>query len=127
MSEKSQNTLVQGMFIREYISKKGTSIFNVAINTTNLMEFLKDNYNKDRNGNLWTNIKIVPNKETSENGLTHTPLLDNYYFRDEEEAVKELAAEVLEEEILEEEVDEQIAEKEQTMIQAEKEQADLEF
>lgn len=125
--KENQNTLVQGMFIREFVSKKGTSIFNVALNTTELIRFLKDNYNKDRNGNLWTNIKIVPNNETTKSGLTHTALLDNYYFNDAEEAVKELAAEVLEEEILEEEVDEQIAEKEQTMIQAEKEQADLEF
>tara|TARA_Y100000310_G_C19982132_1_gene490284 strand:- start:78 stop:443 length:366 start_codon:yes stop_codon:yes gene_type:complete len=121
MSEKSQNTLVRGMFIREYISKKGTSIFNVAINTVNLTRFIKDNYNKDRNGNLWTNIKIVPNKETTENGLTHTPLLDNYYFRDEETEIKKLASEVLEEE-----VDDKIVEKEQATIEAEK-QEDLPF
>ena len=126
MSE-NKNTLVQGMFIREYVSKKGTSIFNVAINTTNLMRFLKDNYNKDRNGNLWTNIKIVPNNETTENGLTHTALLDNYYFRDEEAAAEKLAAEILVEEEIPEEVDEQIAEKEKAAIEADKQESDLPF
>ena len=113
MSE-SKSTLVRGIFIREFVSEKGTRILNVAFNVTEIIRFLKDNYNKDKNGNCWTNTKFVPNKNVGENKLSHTALLDDFYFNDAESALKELADEFLEE------TDENIAKKEQAIIEADK-------
>tara|TARA_R110002051_G_scaffold270280_1_gene330757 strand:- start:13 stop:381 length:369 start_codon:yes stop_codon:yes gene_type:complete len=113
MSE-SKSTLVRGIFIREFVSPKGTRILNVAFNVAEIIRFLKDNYNKDKNGNCWTNTKFVPNKNVGENKLSHTALLDDFYFNDAESALKELADEFLEE------TDENIAKKEQAIIEADK-------
>ena len=113
MSE-SKSTLVRGIFIREFVSEKGTRILNVAFNVTEIIRFLKDNYNKDKNGNCWTNTKFVPNKNVGENKLSHTALLDDFYFNDAESALKELADEFLEE------TDENIAKKERAIIEADK-------
>ena len=113
MTKEENSTLVKGVFIKEFVSKKGTSIFNVAFNTIEFMNFLKENHNKDKNGKLWTNIKFVPNKKVSDTGLSHTALLDTYYFANAEEAAEEIASEFLEEN------DEQIHEKEEALIEAE--------
>ena len=113
MSE-SKSTLVRGIFIREFVSEKGTRILNVAFNVTEIIRFLKDNYNKDKNGNCWTNTKFVPNKNVGDNKLSHTALLDDFYFNDAESALKELADEFLEE------TDENIAKKERAIIEADK-------
>ena len=92
---ESKNTLAKGMFVREYVAKSGTSIYNVAINVAEFCTFVKENYNKDANGNLWVNLKVIPNKQTKENGLTHTVILDDYYTRaDAETSFKKLVDDI---------------------------------
>ena len=123
MSE-TKNTLAQGMFVREHTFKNGTKVKNVSINVADFSEFLRDNMQKDDNGNYWVNLKFIPNKDIGENKLTHTPILSNYQRKPKNpsEILDELAKATL----IEEEIDEKIVEKEKAVIEADK-QDDLPF
>ena len=95
---ESKTTLARGMFVREYVAKSGTSIYNVAINVADFCTFVKENYNKDTNGNLWVNLKVIPNSKTTENGLTHTAILDDYYTREDAETALNNVIDMIEKE-----------------------------
>tara|TARA_R100000458_G_C8263623_1_gene238901 strand:- start:937 stop:1305 length:369 start_codon:yes stop_codon:yes gene_type:complete len=85
MSE-NKNTYADGMFVREHITKNEKQILNVQINVERFCAFVMDNYNKDANGNLWINLKILPRKEKTDTGLSHTAILDDYYSSEDKEA-----------------------------------------
>ena len=94
MSEK-QNTLAKGMFVREHTFNSGTKVLNVSINVADFCSFVKDNMNEDSNGNQWVNLKLIPNKNVGENKLSHTPILNDYVRQNAEQALEDLASEVL--------------------------------
>ena len=94
MSEK-QNTLAQGMFVREHTFNSGTKVLNVSINVADFCSFVQDNMNEDSNGSQWVNLKLIPNKNIGENKLSHTPILNDYIKPNAEQALQSLAAEVL--------------------------------
>ena len=86
---ENKNVLANGMFVKEYTYKTGTKILNVSVNCEKFIAFCKDNYTKDKNGNCWTNIKIIPNKEIKDNGWTHTAILDTYYVSETKDELLE--------------------------------------
>ena len=94
MSEK-QNTLAQGMFVREHTFNSGTKVLNVSINVADFCSFVQDNMNEDSNGSQWVNLKLIPNKNIGENKLSHTPILNDYIKPNAEQALQSLAAQVL--------------------------------
>ena len=124
MSE-TKNTLAQGMFVREHTFKNGTRVMNVAINVSEFSNFILENMSEDENGNNWINLKFIPNTNVGENKLSHTPILNDYVRKpkDPTELLQKLASVT----IIEEEVDEKIAEKEQAIIEADKQESDLPF
>ena len=124
MSE-TKNTLAQGMFVREHTFKNGTRVMNVAINVSEFSNFILENMSEDENGNNWVNLKFIPNTNVGENKLSHTPILNDYVRKpkDPTELLQKLASVT----IIEEEVDEKIAEKEQAIVQSDKQESDLPF
>ena len=124
MSE-TKNTLAQGMFVREHTFKNGTRVMNVAINVSEFSNFILENMSEDENGNNWVNLKFIPNTNVGENKLSHTPILNDYVRKpkDPTELLEKLASAT----IIEEEVDEKIAEKEQAIVQSDKQETDLPF
>ena len=112
---KQNATFASGLIIKEHITQSDVSVLNVSINVVEFVAYLKDNYNKDQNGMLWSNIKIIPRKSITKGGLTHTAIKDEYYSaKSPEKEVEEIASEFL----FEEEKDENIAQKEQAIIKA---------
>ena len=124
MSE-NKNTLAQGMFVREHTFKNGTRVMNVSIIVSDFSNFMLENMSEDGNGNNCINLKFIPNKVVGENKLSHTPILSDYVRKpkDPTELLQKLASVT----IIEEEVDEKIAEKEQAIVQADKQESDLPF
>ena len=112
---KQNATFPSGLIIKEHITQSDVSVLNVSINVVEFVAYLKDNYNKDQNGMLWSNIKIIPRKSITKGGLTHTAIKDEYYSaKSVEKEFEEIASEFL----FEEEKDENIAQKEQAIITA---------
>ena len=112
---KQNATFPSGLIIKEHITQSDVSVLNVSINVVEFVSYLKDNYNKDQNGMLWSNIKIIPRKSITKGGLTHTAIKDEYYSaKSVEKEFEEIASEFL----FEEEKDENIAQKEQAIIKA---------
>jgi len=112
---KQNATFPSGLIIKEHITQSDVSVLNVSINVVEFVSYLKDNYNKDQNGMLWSNIKIIPRKSITKGGLTHTAIKDEYYSaKSVEKEFEEIASEFL----FEEEKDENIAQKEQDIITA---------
>ena len=124
MSE-TKNTLAQGMFVREHTFKNGTRVMNVAINVSEFSNFILENMNQDENGVNWINLKFIPNTNVGENKLSHTPILSDYVRKpkDPTKLLQKLASATL----IEEEVDEKIVEKEQALVEADKQEDDLPF
>ena len=92
---ESKNTLAQGMFIREHTFNSGTKVMNVSINVVDFCAFVKEHMNEDSKGNKWINLKLIPNKNVGDNKLSHTPILNDYVRQNAEQALEELASEVL--------------------------------
>tara|TARA_R110002073_G_scaffold252024_3_gene414608 strand:+ start:3006 stop:3431 length:426 start_codon:yes stop_codon:yes gene_type:complete len=112
---KQNATFPNGLIIKEHITQSDVSVLNVSINVVEFVAYLKDNYNKDQNGMLWSNIKIIPRKSITKGGLTHTAIKDEYYStKSAEKEFEEIASEFL----FEEEKDENIAQKERAIITA---------
>ncbi len=112
---KQNATFPSGLIIKEHITQSDVSVLNVSINVVEFVSYLKDNYNKDQNGMLWSNIKIIPRKSITKGGLTHTAIKDEYYSaKSVEKEFEEIASEFL----FEEEKEENIAQKEQDIITA---------
>jgi hypothetical protein len=112
---KQNATFPSGLIIKEHITQSDVSVLNVSINVVEFVSYLKDNYNKDQNGMLWSNIKIIPRKSITKGGLTHTAIKDEYYSaKSVEKEFEEIASEFL----FEEEKEENIAQKEQAIITA---------
>ena len=88
---ESKNTLAQGMFVRQHTYESGTQIMNVSINVTDFCTFAKEHINVDSSGTEWINLKFIPNKNVVENKLSHTQILNDYYTRNAERALEELA------------------------------------
>ena len=109
---KQNATFPSGLIIKEHITQSNVSVLNVSINVVEFVSYLKDNYNKDQNGMLWSNIKIIPRKSITKGGLTHTAIKDEYYSSKSVE--KEIASEFL----FEEEKEENIAQQERAIITA---------
>lgn len=93
MSEK--NTLVNGMFVKEHTFESGTKVVNIGIKARDFFEFMKNNVVEDKQGGKWLNIKLIPNKNTT--NYTHTPILNTYTPKAADKAIENLAKEVIEE------------------------------
>ena len=112
---KQNATFPSGLIIKEHITQSNVSVLNVSINVVEFVSYLKDNYNKDQNGMLWSNIKIIPRKSITKGGLTHTAIKDEYYStKSAEKEFEEIASEFL----FEEEKEENIAQQERAIITA---------
>ena len=124
MSE-TKNTLAQGMFVREHTFENGTTIMNVSIIVSDFSSFMLENMSEDGNGTNCINLKFIPNKTVGENKLSHTPILNDYVRKpkDPTKLLQKLASATL----IEEEVDEKIVEKEQALVEADKQEDDLPF
>jgi len=124
MSE-TKNTLAQGMFVREHTFENGTRVMNVSIIVSDFSNFMLENMSEDGNGTNSINLKFIPNKTVGDNKLSHTPILSDYVRKpkDPTKLLQKLASATL----IEEEVDEKIAEKEQAIVQADKQESDLPF
>tara|TARA_R110002020_G_scaffold1843_7_gene8452 strand:+ start:178 stop:552 length:375 start_codon:yes stop_codon:yes gene_type:complete len=124
MSE-TKNTLAQGMFVREHTFENGTRVMNVSIIVSDFSNFMLENMIEDGNGTNSINLKFIPNKTVGDNKLSHTPILSDYVRKpkDPTKLLQKLASVT----IIEEEVDEKIAEKEQAIVEADKQEADLPF
>jgi len=124
MSE-TKNTLAQGMFVREHTFENGTRVKNVSIIVSDFSNFMLENMSEDGNGTNSINLKFIPNKTVGDNKLSHTPILSDYVRKpkDPTKLLQKLASATL----IEEEVDEKIAEKEQAIVQADKQESDLPF
>ena len=92
---ESKNTLAQGMFVREHTFNSGTKVINLSINVVEFCSFATGNMNEDAKGNKWINLKLIPNKNVGDNKLSHTPILNDYVRQNAEQALEELASEVL--------------------------------
>ena len=124
MSE-NKNTLAQGMFVREHTFENGTRVMNVSIIVSDFSNFMLENMSEDGNGTNSINLKFIPNKTVGDNKLSHTPILSDYVRKpkDPTKLLQKLASATL----IEEEVDEKIAEKEQAIVQSDKQESDLPF
>ena len=124
MSE-TKNTLAQGMFVREHTFENGTRVMNVSIIVSDFSNFMLENMSEDGNGTNSINLKFIPNKTVGDNKLSHTPILSDYVRKpkDPTKLLQKLASATL----IEEEVDEKIVEKEQAIVEADKQEADLPF
>jgi len=94
MSE-NKNTLAKGMFVRQHTFNTGTTILNLSIKPVDFCQFMKDNMTEDAKGNKWVNLKLIPNKNVGDNKLSHTPILNEYTPKNADEAIQDLASEVL--------------------------------
>ena len=92
---ESKNTLAQGMFIREHTFNSGTKVMNVSINVVDFCSFIKEHMTEDTKGNKWINLKLIPNKNVGENKLSHTPILNDYVRQNAEQALEDLASQVI--------------------------------
>ena len=92
---KTENTLVNGMFVKEHTFESGTKVVNIGIKARDFFEFMKNNVVEDKQGGKWLNIKLIPNKNTTK--YTHTPILNTYTPKSADEAIEKLATEVIEE------------------------------
>ena len=92
---ESKNTLAQGMFIREHTFNSGTKVMNVSINVIDFCSFIKEHMTEDTKGNKWINLKLIPNKNVGENKLSHTPILNDYVRQNAEQALEDLASQVI--------------------------------
>jgi hypothetical protein len=124
-TKKELNTLAQGMFVREHTFKNGTKVKNVSINVADFSEFLRDNMQIDDKGRYWVNLRFIPNANVGENKLSHTPILTDYVRKPKNPS--ELLEKLANATIIEEEADEKIAEKEQAIVEADKQESDLPF
>ena len=124
-TKKELNTLAQGMFVREHTFKNGTKVKNVSINVAEFTDFLRDNMQKDDKGRYWVNLRFIPNSNVGENKLSHTPILTDYVRKPKNPS--ELLEKLANATIIEEEADEKIAEKEQAIVEADKQESDLPF
>ena len=124
-TKKELNTLAQGMFVREHTFKNGTKVKNVSINVADFSEFLRDNMQIDDKGRYWVNLRFIPNSNVGENKLSHTPILTDYVRKPKNPS--ELLEKLANATIIEEEADEKIAEKEQAIVEADKQESDLPF
>jgi len=94
MSE-NKNTLAKGMFVREHTFNSGTKVIKLSINPIDFCQFMKENMSDDVNGNKRVAITLWPVKEIKDNGLSHTPVLNEYMRKTAEQAINDLATEAL--------------------------------
>jgi len=93
---KTENTLVNGMFVKEHTFESGTKVINIGIKARDFFQFMKDNVVEDKQGGKWLNIKLIPNKVIKENKISHTPLLNPFAPKTANKAIETLATEVIE-------------------------------
>ena len=92
---KTENTLVNGMFVKEHTFESGTKIVNIGIKARDFFQFMKDNVVEDKQGGKWLNIKLIPNKVIKENKISHTPILNPFTPKPADVAAKNLALDIL--------------------------------
>ena len=92
---KTENTLVNGMFVKEHTFESGTKVVNIGIKPEDFLKFMRANFVEDNKGGKWVNIKLIPNKNTTK--YTHTPILNTYTPKAADKAIETLATEVIEE------------------------------
>ena len=91
---KTENTLVNGMFVREHTFNSGTTIYKVQINCADFIQMMENNAKGDRKGNKWINLNLIPNKNTTK--YSHTSVVDTWEPKTADKAIETLATEVIE-------------------------------
>ena len=114
--DNNQSTLAKGMFVKSHTFKTGTTVQSLSIDVVEFCNFAKENLVQARNGRLFLNLKLIPNRN-EESKFSHTPIVNDYFKTDDKagEAFKSLVSDIFPEEI-----DDKIAEKEQLIIKADK-------